>query len=109
MNDVYINEEEALKRLGGNKTLYIKLLKRFAEDQSYIKLVDTVAAGDLEEAERLAHTIKGMAANLSLTAAYQEATNTDNMLKGGSADPGVVQVFKEAMVNTIAAIAAYCG
>jgi len=83
MNGVYLNETEALKRLGGNKNLYLKLLKSFLGDASYRNLCQQVAAGDRESAKMSAHTLKGLAGNLSLVALSEEAAAVEHRLKEG--------------------------
>ncbi|MFT2111870.1 ATP-binding protein [Marinomonas sp. 2405UD68-3] len=58
--------EESINRLQGNKTLYRKLLFKFADSQQdCIALLQTgIASNQWKEAERLAHTLKGVAANI---------------------------------------------
>ena len=62
----YIDVDDALKRVGGNMGLYQKLLGRFAESNQLEELENLLASGNMEDATRMAHTIKGVAANLSL-------------------------------------------
>lgn len=107
MYEPYLDEKEAMGRLGGNKKLYIKLLGRFKEDGSYGKLEEHIAAGDILNAELAAHAIKGMAANLSLKAVYDEAVRTDAMLKEGSINPDIFDGFKKAMDETVNVIDRY--
>jgi len=58
--------DDALKRIGGNMGLYIKLLGRFVEDCQLDELEKALKKNEFTEASRMAHTIKGVAANLSL-------------------------------------------
>ena len=62
----YINVDDALKRVGGNIGLYHKLLGRFVEGNQLDELEKAFEDGNMEDASRMAHTIKGVAANLSL-------------------------------------------
>ena len=56
----------ALRRLLGNHTLYRSLLRRFATSEADVpaNITAAVDAGDRVLAERLAHTLKGLAGNL---------------------------------------------
>ena len=62
----YIDVNDALKRVGGNMNLYKRLLAHFAAENHIDPLNDVLESGDKEEAARLIHTLKGVAANLSL-------------------------------------------
>ena len=61
------NTTEALQRCMGNEMLYLKLVNRFLEDNSFTKLKEALANDDLETAFQCAHALKGVLANLSLT------------------------------------------
>jgi len=62
----YIDERDALNRIGGKLDLYQTLLLRFVEGNQLDKLESALELGNISEALRIAHTIKGVAANLSL-------------------------------------------
>ena len=64
----YINVEEGLKRLMNDKKLYFKLLNSFDGKKYANELTANINAGDFKAAAVTAHTIKGIAANLGLTA-----------------------------------------
>lgn len=61
-----LNTANGLLRIAGNKKLYIKLLRQFAEQQAETpaSIAKFLATGDMAAAERLAHTVKGVAGNL---------------------------------------------
>lgn len=61
-----INVDAGIANVAGNEKLYLDLLHRFATKyhDSHAELPLLVQAGDMEGATRLAHTIKGVAANL---------------------------------------------
>jgi len=65
-NNEYMNLDDALTRIGGNLGLYKKLLVRFVDGNHFDALHNALVAGDLEEALRQAHALKGVSANLSL-------------------------------------------
>ena len=57
---------DGLLRVAGNRKLYLKLLRQFVEQQSTVpaRIAECLRAGDHATAERLAHTVKGVAGNL---------------------------------------------
>jgi two-component system sensor histidine kinase/response regulator len=59
--------EQGLRRVAGNRTLYVSLLGTFAESQADAaeRIREALAEGDRSLAERLAHTVRGTAANLA--------------------------------------------
>jgi two-component system sensor histidine kinase/response regulator len=61
-----LDTDEGIRRLAGNRGLYLKLLRQFIEQEaqapSHIR--DALNAGDRVLAERLAHSMKGLAGNL---------------------------------------------
>jgi two-component system sensor histidine kinase/response regulator len=61
-----IDLADGLARVGGNRKLYLRLLRQFATGQANAatEVAGQLAAGDLPTAERSAHTIKGVAGNL---------------------------------------------
>ena len=60
--------ENALKKLNNNEKLYIKLLKKFIDDQGDFieKYNKCVEENDLESAKRMSHTLKGIASTLGI-------------------------------------------
>lgn len=67
-----INAEEGLMRTQGNIELYLKLLGRFTKTQKNFIESFTEAAekNDFQLAERLAHTLKGVAGNIGAAEVY---------------------------------------
>ena len=61
-----VNVEEASGRFMNNLEIYEKFLVKFVGDKTYELLKENVHQGNLEEAFRNAHTLKGVAANLQL-------------------------------------------
>lgn len=65
----YIGKDEAIENMGGSPALYEKHLAKFKKN--YTEAGDTLEsylkAGDRQEAKRLAHSVKGLAATLGLT------------------------------------------
>ncbi|MBF0438244.1 MAG: Hpt domain-containing protein [Magnetococcales bacterium] len=79
-----------LHYLGGNKRLYLKLLYDFYCDhhEDILKIRTALAAGEPEQAHRIVHTIKGIAATIGADSLCQIARALDTLFKqGGEEDP----------------------
>lgn len=72
--------EDVMRRLRKEERV-LKFLKKFLEDGSFSRLSQSLAAGDMEEAFRAAHTLKGVSQNLSLGNLYAPADSLSNRLK----------------------------
>lgn len=77
--------QAALGRLNGKKKLYRKLLFKFHD--AYIDVIPTLNKmledGEMEEAVRLAHTLKGGAGNLEAKDVFEKARVLEEDLKDG--------------------------
>ena len=62
----------------------IRFVNKFPADGSYQLLLDSIAAGNVEEAFRAAHTIKGVAQNLGFTQLFTVAEEVTEILRAGS-------------------------
>jgi len=73
-----------LQRVGGNRKLFRKLLAEFYLDHSndIVAIQDGLASGDTELAQRLAHTIKGVAATIGAEELHLMAKNLEAAIKG---------------------------
>ncbi len=62
-----VDVAEGLNRVGGNKKLYRKLLKDFAQNYRTVvtDIRQGITEGRIEEAKRIAHTVKGVSGNIS--------------------------------------------
>ncbi len=83
-----IDIDDVLKRLGGNKQLFKKLLYEFYEDYHNIaiEINDSLKKGDTDTAMQLSHTIKGVAGNFSAKELYEASLNLEKGIKQGEAD-----------------------
>jgi PAS domain S-box-containing protein len=61
-----LDTADGLTRVAGNQKLYVKILRQFAEQQGPAvgQIADALSRGDAALAERLAHTLKGVAGNI---------------------------------------------
>jgi HPt (histidine-containing phosphotransfer) domain-containing protein len=90
-----IDVEAALIRVGGNRKLYKKLLIKFRDDysNSFDEIQRAIENNNLKDAERYAHTVKGVAGNIGINKLQkiagdleagirkQETDRYDSMLK----------------------------
>jgi HPt (histidine-containing phosphotransfer) domain-containing protein len=101
---VYVNEEEGKKRVMNNGALYAKLLTKFKTGTNLDALLAFAAAQDWEKAQAEAHTVKGVAANLSLTELFNQSLDVETQLKGKSLKPESLESLKACFAETLSAI-----
>ena len=97
----YINIADGTKRVMNNTKLYAKLLNKFKEDPSFGQLTEALEKGDLVSAQGFAHTLKGLAANLSLTELYKQSMELEAQIKAGAADSQQLELLKNIYAGTI--------
>jgi len=71
MYEDVIEVESAKERFMGNNALFLKFLYEFPNRSLFGDLDNAIKAGDANTAFEVAHTMKGIAANLSLKAIAQ--------------------------------------
>ena len=98
---VYINEEEGKKRVMNNGKLYARLLTKFKTDTNLDDLFTFAEALDWEKAQAAAHTIKGVAANLSLTELFNQSLDVETQIKGKSLKPESLENLKVCFAETV--------
>jgi two-component system sensor histidine kinase/response regulator len=103
-NVVYINFDEGVKRVMGNASFYIKMLAKFDSGTNLNDLESTLAAGEMEKAQVAVHTLKGTAANLSLTELYTQSVELEVQIKARNVNPDQVTTLKNAFTQTLAEI-----
>lgn len=96
----------ALERLLGNESLLDQLLDVFMSDQSFEKLERALDGGDVEGAAAAAHTLKGVAANLSMTRLQDVATRMLGDLRDG--DLAAAQALRGELGDAYRAIRSAC-
>lgn len=80
-----INIQDGLRRLSGNKELFVRLLRDFCRDNDGIigQLRKIVLEKDLDRARRLSHTLKSSAGNLSAPEVFESSGNLEDALRKG--------------------------
>jgi len=84
-----------LKRVAGNKKLYRDLLQQFADKQGNAanQISEALESNDPRLAERIAHTVKGVAGNLGIAAVQSSAALVEKAIR--DADPATPMLLAE--------------
>jgi PAS domain S-box-containing protein len=100
--------EDGLLHVNGNATLYRSLLRRFPEQYGEVpdKIKQGLEGGDIEEARRLIHTIKGVAASMGMTDLSTAARRLEEAVRANASWSGQFSLFAahfRAMVRALGA------
>ncbi len=79
-----LNSGEGLARVAGNRKLYLKLLRHFVDNQGAVvgQISEAMVHNDAALADRLAHTLKGVAGNLGAGAVQLAADTLEKLIRG---------------------------
>ena len=82
-----LDSNDGLSRVAGNRKLYIKLLRQFVEQQGPAigQVTAALAQADVALAERLAHTLKGVAGNIGAKAVQAAAGGLEKLIRARAA------------------------
>jgi two-component system sensor histidine kinase/response regulator len=80
-----LDTADGLLRVAGNKNLYLKLLRQFvaSEHDAPARIRERLASHDRAAAERMAHTVKGVAGNLGAKAVQSAAADLEHAVNKG--------------------------
>jgi two-component system sensor histidine kinase/response regulator len=80
-----------LRRMMGNATNYLNLLRKFADRQEPTRreIAELRRTGDREAAERLAHTIRGVAGTIGADFLASRAQQVEAVIRGGAGRPEI--------------------
>ena len=100
-----------MSRVAGNRKLYLKLLRQFVDQQgpSPVQIADALARNDASVAERLAHTVKGVAGSLGARAVQAIAATLEKAIvaKTNSAElTPVLREFNSALEGFVSRLSA---
>jgi two-component system, sensor histidine kinase and response regulator len=89
--------QDGLARVGGNRKLYRSLLCQFAEKQgdAATEVEAALARGDRALAERVAHSLKGVAGNLGATRVQPAAARLEMAIREGKTSTDVDAARRE--------------
>lgn len=98
---------EALDRFDNNEALYKRLALKFFNDRHYTTLVQALASNDVEVAYHEAHSLKGVAGNLSFSELHHAAARVSDALFLGdtAAARSCMPAVRAAYDNVITALA----
>jgi HPt (histidine-containing phosphotransfer) domain-containing protein len=98
----YVDTEKALERIRGNSKLFKTLLTHFlATRTQFEQLKKEIGANDREAAAKSVHAIKGVAANLSMTALYELCPPFEALLKTDADTAETLGNFETTYEKTI--------
>ena len=94
---VGLDTKDGLTRVAGNRKLYLKLLRQFVEQQepASAQIADALARHDMPLAERLAHTVKGVAGSLGASGVQQAAGKLEKAIVARTLPAELAPVLQE--------------
>jgi CheY-like chemotaxis protein len=105
-----LDMETAIHRMGGNRTLYHRLVPSFLKDaqDSAARAPLLLAEGRREEASRLLHTLKGLAGTMGASDLQAAAAAAEKALAGPAspADGPAIQALQAAVAQAAQALSA---
>ncbi|MEA1650914.1 Hpt domain-containing protein [Nitrospirillum sp. BR 11164] len=101
-----IDAEEGLRRVRGKRALYADILRKFAANQraTPAAILDRWRGGDAATAERLAHTLKGVAGTIGAGEVQRAAAAVEAALRSGAAPERTVAVLTPLLEDVAAGI-----
>lgn len=83
-----VNHADGVARLMGDSALFARVLARFRKEYRHAaaRIRDALAAGDIQLAQRLAHTLKGAAGMIEAVPLREEAQALELVLRQGGGD-----------------------
>ncbi|MBF0528856.1 MAG: response regulator, partial [Deltaproteobacteria bacterium] len=107
----FLDAKTGLKRVGGNIKLYLKLLKKFYTEypNSAKEIQQALTVGDLELAQRQAHTVKGVAGNIGLQDLQTVAGEVEQAIKNHhiSGTPELLDRLDQTLAQVMDAFRVY--
>jgi two-component system sensor histidine kinase/response regulator len=97
-----------LSRAGGKPGLYLRLLQQFHERQADAgdRIAAALAARDAATAERIAHTVRGVAGNLGFGALQQQAQALEAAIGSGAPHAEALAAFAQQLAAATAGLRA---
>jgi signal transduction histidine kinase/CheY-like chemotaxis protein len=101
-----INVTDGLRRVAGNMRLYRDLLMQFAtKSDAASEIAAALKSGDTRLAERLAHTVKGVAGNIGITEVHSAAQRLEKAIREGhDSVPSLLDEFRALLSTQVEAI-----
>ena len=102
----HVDTQLGLSRTGGCLPLYLRFLVRFPEDDSLPGLLAALEQGDVREAFRCAHALKGLCIQLGIVGVSEAASRICELLR--PLDPAALGDAREAAKTLCALHAQVC-
>ena len=106
-----LDTAEGLLRVAGNKNLYQKLLRQFvaSEHDAPSRIRERLASQDRATAERMAHTVKGVAGTLGAKAVQSAAAELERAVHDGAPAEALCDRLSNVLSPLIAELSAALG
>jgi len=100
-----LDTSDGLLSVAGNRRLYLKLLRQFVDQQSNApdRIAECMATGDHGAAERLAHTLKGVAGNLGAGALQAAAAELEKAIASRGEAPRI-ETLRQRVAEELAGL-----
>jgi two-component system sensor histidine kinase/response regulator len=101
-----LDAASGLKRVGGNRDLYLSLLRQFMDKEAGagINVSAALAAGDYSAAEHIAHTVRGVAGNVGFTELHDAAASLEKAIKARNGVNEAAMNFEDSLSRCSAAL-----
>lgn len=86
LKELGANVDEAMQRFMNNGALYEKMLKKLPNMMHGTQVMEAIEAGNVEGAIEIAHSLKGVLGNLSITPLYEAYTDIVTLLRQNDTD-----------------------
>ncbi|MDZ4099713.1 MAG: response regulator, partial [Methylophilaceae bacterium] len=98
-----IDVATGLKRVAGNQKLYISLLEQFVSGyaDSDKQILLALESNKRDDAQRLAHSVKGVAGNIGANALSQSAAEIERILREGGEHHQAVLGYQKELKKTL--------
>jgi two-component system sensor histidine kinase/response regulator len=97
-----LDTADGLRRVAGNRRLYLKLVRQFVGQQAPVpaQIAEAMAVGDHQAAERLAHTLRGVAGNLGAEVVRAAAAALEQAVVA-RAEAGAIEALRERLAGEL--------
>lgn len=110
MQSCGVDTATTLRRFADNAALLERFVLKFPQDPTYSALADAIRGNDASLIERLAHTLKGTAANLGYQELSDRCASLVSAVRSGQTEdhPALFQAIKEEYERVVGAIGQIC-
>jgi len=97
-----LDTKDGLSRVAGNRKLYLKLLRQFIEQQgpALEQVAAALSSNDIALAERIAHTLKGVAGNIGAKPVQAAAGILEKAIRD-RAEPAALEAAKQQVAGAL--------